>query len=917
MKIRTIVTTTLTALIVAPSAFAANGTYEVVACDAAGGANHSWRAQAGNSALFVSRERCPALGIYDGFGMRSSTASLVAPQLSSSWWRFDAPAGTSFEAIEWAGHYSTQGNGWVARIESSRGVVAGCGPSPKACERVWAHGAKPVRYELHGATWLRVGALCGSASGCRTGDGKTTPYVDASTWYAKVLVRDAAAPVVSVAGDPVDYEWVRPGGQIRASAADASGIARMALELDGVEVAVQRFDCDDTKPRPCADRSAGFTLPQSIADGRHSAAITASDAAGNTGRRAFPVAIDSTAPSAQGALKLNGSAGWRDSGSFAVGFTVPQDEGSPIRAVNIAVCPVAIRPAGNDCLPVQHVATTSASGTINVELPCEGEWAATAWFEDSVGNQDRRNSTGPIRLLSDRTAPGPAVMDAPEGWLSRSAAQVVHVGVSMDPAVDPPLSGLAGWSVGIGAMPSGAVDLAGDSVEIPVGQLQEGETVIRVRPIGGSGLVSRSVTSETVRIDETPPSVEISGIPDEQWSTGAVTVVGRGRDQANLSGMGTAAWSNSRVRVGVDANPAVVNPGDQAEVKISVDGVHAIWADATDAAGNPSGRVTGTVRIDSVAPERLAFLPQDQADPRIVRVDASDATSGVAKVTARMRPVAGGAWVNLDGSYADGRFETTIDESKLSVGLWEMETTASDQAGNSKTVRRTINNDPAVVAIPLRRGSRIEAGLRPVASSASIAGTSMTAANGASTQIGGRLVTALDEPLVGAVVELSSAPTMVGGEWSSAGSQVTDHGGRFSFTVPAGPGRKLRISFAGDHGAMPSSQAMSISVPAKTTLAATPARVRSGQLAVFAGRLAGGWVPSGGKLVMVQAMIPGRGWQTFSVARSNSFGEWSAKYRFRTAIGKDGYLIRAVVPVESAYPFGGFTTPSLRIRGAA
>jgi hypothetical protein len=487
----------------------------------------------------------------------------------------------------------------------------------------------------------------------------------------------------------------------------------------------------------------------------------------------------------------------------------------------------------------------------------------------------------------------------------------------LDPGFDRPLSGLAGWSVGIGALPSGTVDLVGDSVEIPVGDLLEGETVIRVKPVGGSGLASRAVTAATVRIDETPPSVELSGLPDGRWSTGPVAVVARGRDQANLSGMATAAWSRSRVRIGVDTNPAVVTAGDQAETQISDDGVHTLWADATDAAGNPSGSVSATVRIDSVAPEKLAFLPQDQADPRVVRVDAIDSTSGIAKVTARMRPVAGGPWVDLDGSYADGRLEATIDESKLSVGLWEMETTAVDQAGNSKSVRRTINNDPAVVTIPLRRASRIEAGLRAVASGASATVTSMTAANGTSTQIGGRLVNELDEPLAGAVVELSSAPMMVGAGWSSVSSQVTDHGGHFSFTLPAGPGRRLRITFAGDHGAMPSSQNMSISVPAKTTLTAMPARVRAGQVAVFAGRLEGGWIPSGGKLLMVQAMIPRRGWQTFSVARSNSFGEWSARYRFRTSIGKEGYLIRAVVPVESAYPFAGFTTASLRIRGVA
>ncbi|MEI6447440.1 MAG: hypothetical protein WCO96_06115, partial [Actinomycetes bacterium] len=181
----------LAAMFVAvPVASAANGTYTVVACDAASGPNRSWFAPPDSGSLFLSRQRCPALGEYDGFGMRSTTLPLKAPQLAGSWWRFDAPAGTSLAALEWAGRYSTGAAGWAARIESSKGTLAGCGPSTRACERKWPHGARPVRHELRDAGWVRVGALCLGATGCRTGDGRTTPFVDASTWYARVTVRD-------------------------------------------------------------------------------------------------------------------------------------------------------------------------------------------------------------------------------------------------------------------------------------------------------------------------------------------------------------------------------------------------------------------------------------------------------------------------------------------------------------------------------------------------------------------------------------------------------------------------------------------------------------------------------------------------------------------------------------------------------
>ncbi|MEI7560481.1 MAG: hypothetical protein WCJ63_07790, partial [Actinomycetes bacterium] len=82
---------------------------------------------------------------------------------------------------------------------------------------------------------------------------------------------------------------------------------------------------------------------------------------------------------------------------------------------------------------------------------------------------------------------------------------------------------------------------------------------------------------------------------------------------------------------------------------------------------------------------------------------------------------------------------------------------------------------------------------------------------------------------------------------------------------------------------------------------------------LFSGVLEGGWIPAGGKLVIIQAAIPKRGWQTFGVARAGADGHWELPYRFRAAVGRVKYSIRSVVPAEGAYPFGSFTSRPITV----
>ena len=91
-------------------------------------------------------------------------------------------------------------------------------------------------------------------------------------------------------------------------------------------------------------------------------------------------------------------------------------------------------------------------------------------------------------------------------------------------------------------------------------------------------------------------------------------------------------------------------------------------------------------------------------------------------------------------------------------------------------------------------------------------------------------------------------------------------------------------------------------VPAASSIAVDRKTVRNGEAVFFSGRLAGGHVPEGGKLIDLQAYYRGR-WRTFATPRSDTRGRWSYAYRFGATRGVVRYRFRARIRRESAYPF--------------
>jgi hypothetical protein len=126
--------------------------------------------------------------------------------------------------------------------------------------------------------------------------------------------------------------------------------------------------------------------------------------------------------------------------------------------------------------------------------------------------------------------------------------------------------------------------------------------------------------------------------------------------------------------------------------------------------------------------------------------------------------------------------------------------------------------------------------------------------------------------------------------------------GNFILRLPPGPSRTVLFRHAGNELLRPARSELRLLAPARSTIAVDKRVVSNGSGVKFRGRLRGGPVPDGGKLIDLQAYFRRR-WRTFATPRTNSQGEWSYRYRFEATVGRVVYRFRARIRREAAYPY--------------
>jgi hypothetical protein len=128
-----------------------------------------------------------------------------------------------------------------------------------------------------------------------------------------------------------------------------------------------------------------------------------------------------------------------------------------------------------------------------------------------------------------------------------------------------------------------------------------------------------------------------------------------------------------------------------------------------------------------------------------------------------------------------------------------------------------------------------------------------------------------------------------------------------------GPSRTIRVAFAGDAQILPARATTAIRTAAPVRLRAVPRTVAAGGSVRFAGRLRGGHIPAGGKLVEIQARVTA-GWRTFATLRTDRRGRFAHVHRFATVSAGRTFLVRLRVRREPSYPYERTTTRPVPVR---
>lgn len=920
------------------------GTYDVVACDAApAGAQHAWVGVQSNG--MSSGTNCPTNRV-DNRGIWAAAAVDVGtvPAFSAAREAFEAPGGASIAFLTAEYRFRRVDPYWGVGLYADDQLLHGCHPNQGgACDFTTA-GVHATFGFANGVQRVYAQTACGSATGCST-KGVGPPFFERAgvrVYSATVRVQDGSAPAVWDVGDGAlsNGAWQRGARHIGYAGSDNVGIRKTRFYVDGTVREDLERGCDYTRRVPCTDltyRSSTLDTRE-LTDGNHTYKVEVVDTAGNAASFTGGFRVDNTAPDEPGEVSVAGGEGWRQADDFDVAWTNPPSA-SQVATAHYELC----NTASGAC------ATHSRSGPgisslQDLSVPEPGDYTLRIWLGDEAGNANGANRSEAVHLRFDNVPPGQAQPTKRNGWINAAEARNFDQRVDLKPLAVRPVSGVHGYSITTdGTEPDASVELVGNVYRID--ELPEGVTTLKARAVSGSGVASGEVGETTIRVDKSQPEVAVSGAPPgERWNREPVRLTLGGTDQPGLSGMSPALPDQpiddgAFLAYRLDGGEELRARGGEHHVQVGGDGEHTLTAIAVDAAGNESVERGARFKIDATAPELVVFESQDPRDPRKLAVASSDRTSGIADGRIEIRRVAGGApaeWQPLETRREGDHFVTHLDDERLAPGRYELRASVSDAAGNEAVGSLRRDGSPAVVdTTTLRADTKLTAALvrrlpakkrkcprgRPRCTRARVPARvelvpELAVPFGKGAAVSGKLVTAAGAPVADAVVDVLAKPNSTGADYLPVGVVRTKSTGEFAYSAPRGVSRKLRFRYTGAAHQRPSEAEVDLKVAAATTIAVDRKRARNGQRVTFSGRLRGLPVPTGGKVIDLQAYYRGR-WRTFGTPRSNSRGAWRLRYRFEATHRTTSYRFRAVVKREAAYPYeeGRSGIVTVRVRG--
>ncbi len=558
------------------------------------------------------------------------------------------------------------------------------------------------------------------------------------------------------------------------------------------------------------------------------------------------------------------------------------DQGFPITAVGYRLR----NTAGTT---VRETRLTGDHDSVELQVSIPGAYTADVWLEGPGGE---RGPAVSATLRYDHVRPGLAQPVSPTGWI----AGAVAAEVSLQPPAGPlPVSGLRGYAVSVDrngeSWPCAARNLCTDAEidlqggpgdrRLSLGNLPEGLSFVNVVAVSGAGIPSADAGSAVLRVDATRPDVSLLKDSDG-WASGPVRLAARALDP--LSGMAASGPNGAFTALAIDGGVPRVELGGSAAATVSGEGTHQVSAYARDAAGNVGDRAPTrtTVSIDE-SPPRVAFArTQDPAAPERIEVFVADSLSGADPARGSIAVRAAGTrqpWQPLPTEATPGRLLARWDSDSHPSGSYEFRATGYDAAGNTATSNRRLNGTRMLLANPLKRQVRLQAGFGERGRS-----TARTVSYGHGSSYAGRLSSARGAPLGRLPVEI--VESFSGGAASPQRSTrvLTAADGSFAVRLAPGPSRRVEAVFAGTPTlSRTSGGRVQLDVLAGVRLRASARSARvGGAPVIFSGRVGalGVPIPADGRAVELQFRIPGGEWEEFRTVQTDARGRFRYAYAF-------------------------------------
>jgi hypothetical protein len=489
--------------------------FDLYSCAAApGGDSQAWELnEEPADKMVIGRDCLPGRGA-GGIITRSAAQSGYAPAAARAYAVMAVPEGMEVRRLVWAGEMWRRDCDWTAELYAVYANGARQNiytkPCPNRTDRIW-RASKFKRRTIpfspdnpyfggHYPTQIiqRVRCLAGrcKASALRTPSGRRVTRVDARTFEATAAVQDVQPPAVTIADGEglASGRWLRGDQSVRFDASDPSGIRHEALELTGQTPASRARECyyaQLLRAPPCPNGPGQLALDTSkFPDGRHTAQVAVTDAAGNVGRASIDVFLDNTAP-ARVSIGVEGGDAWRNENGFAVAWQNPPEAHAPIDGALYQTRRVV---EGQWSAP-QPVDGDQLARIAGLNVPV-GQTELRVWRRDQAGNQSEQNASDPVVLRYDPEAPQLGFEASPPGDPTRVTVAVAEK-----------VSGVAGGQIELSAEGSGIwqtlptqLDGARLVARIPDDQLPAGRYSLRAQASDLAGNVGVTSAAQAITL---------------------------------------------------------------------------------------------------------------------------------------------------------------------------------------------------------------------------------------------------------------------------------------------------------------------------------------------------------------------------------------------------------------------------------